>query len=112
MTDKKVLIYTRVSTADTAQAASPLRQLELCRQTAVARGWTVTRVEQDVGTSAWRRGTKRPAWDAAMGAVRRREVDVLMAYSLSRLGRRTRDLLDLTETLRAHSVDLVVVDMA
>jgi site-specific DNA recombinase len=107
---KRVLIYTRVSTTADAQAASPDRQETLCRNLARDRGWEVVGTHTDRGASAWKRGAKRPGWDAAMRAVRRRECDVLMGYSLTRLGRRARDLLDLSDTLQAHDVALVVVD--
>ncbi len=65
----------------------------------------------DRDASAWRLGAKRPGWEALKESVRRGEVDVVMAYSLTRLGRRVRDLLDLSDFLKEQGCALVVADM-
>jgi len=44
--------------------------------------------------------------------VARREADVVLAYSLTRLGRRVRDLLELSDFLRANDCALAVVDQS
>ena len=62
--------------------------------------------------SAWQRRAKRPQWEDLQAAIRRGDVSVLMAYSLTRLGRRNRDLADLSEFLKRHGCDLVVVDQS
>ena len=107
----RAAIYTRISVDPDHDSASPERQETLCRQLAVARQFEVVRVYTDRGASAWQRRAKRPGWEALKGAVERGEVDVMMAYSLTRLGRRARDLLDLLDFLKAHECALVVQDM-
>jgi DNA invertase Pin-like site-specific DNA recombinase len=107
---KRAVVYTRISRDPKNDSVSPQRQEALCRAMAEAQGWEVVEVLTDRGASAWQRDSKRPGWDRVLGMVARREVDVVMAYSLARLGRRTRDLLDLSDYLRANECALAVVD--
>jgi site-specific DNA recombinase len=107
----RVGIYTRISLDREGDSFSPERQERLCRQLAEARGWEVVRVETDRSKSGWKKGTKRPGFDALLRAVDRREVDVVMAYSLTRLGRRTVDLLELLEYLRERGAALALYDL-
>ena len=107
----RVAIYTRISLDPNNDSASPERQETLCRQLAEAREMTVVKVYTDRGASAWQRKAKRPGWEALRASVERSEVDVLMAYSLTRLGRRVRELLDLSDFLKANNCALIVYDM-
>ena len=110
-TPKRVAIYSRISVDKDGKSLSPDRQNQLCRQLAEARGWEVLNPPfEDRDKSGWRAGVKRSGWNALLATVRRGEVDVVMAYSLSRLGRRTRDLLALSDLLNDHGVALVVYD--
>ncbi len=56
------------------------------------------------------RGAARPGFDRVEQAVRDGDVDVVMAYSLSRLGRRASGLLRFSEPLQDHKVGLALVD--
>ncbi|MGO9027215.1 MAG: recombinase family protein, partial [Acidimicrobiales bacterium] len=108
----RAAIYTRISRDPDSDSWSPDRQEILCRQLAEVRGDAVIeQVFTDRGASAWNPQAKRPGWEALKESVRRGEVDVVMAYSLTRLGRRVADLLDLSDLLDAHNCGLVVVDM-
>ncbi len=107
---KRAAVYTRISVDRDGKSVSPGRQEQLCRGLAEAREWKVVNVFEDRDTSGWTVGVRRPGWEALLAAVRRHEVDVLLCYSLSRLGRRTRDLLELADLLRDHGVTLVVYD--
>jgi DNA invertase Pin-like site-specific DNA recombinase len=49
---------------------------------------------------------RRPGLDKLMKAVSRREIDMLMAWSVDRLGRSLQGLLDVLTELRAKRVDL------
>jgi DNA invertase Pin-like site-specific DNA recombinase len=51
----------------------------------------------------------RPGYQALLAAVRAGEVRTVAAYSLSRLGRSTRALMELVEELRERGVRLVVL---
>ena len=58
------------------------------------------------------RRNSRPALDARLDAVRRREVQSVAITKLDRLARSTRHLCELAETFKALNVDLVVLDQA
>ena len=99
---KRVAIYLRVSTAEQT-TANQRRELQ-----AVARrhGWSVAHVFKDAGISGAKRRNERPALDAMLKTIARREVDMVAAWSVDRLGRSLTDLLDLLRELHAKGVDL------
>ena len=49
---------------------------------------------------------KRPQFDALCKAVTRREIDLVMAWSVDRLGRSLQDLVEFLSELHASGVDL------
>src|ERR1700683_2430620 len=106
----RAIIYTRISLDRTGESLSPDRQETLCRSQAEAKGWTVVEVAGDRDRSGWKRGIARPGFDRVEQAVRDRDVDVVMAYSLSRLGRRASGLLAFAELLQDHDVGMLFVD--
>jgi DNA invertase Pin-like site-specific DNA recombinase len=99
---KHVAIYLRVSTSEQT-TANQRRELQ-----AVAKrhGWSVVKVFEDAGISGAKGRNERPALDAMLKAVARREVDMVAAWSVDRLGRSLTDLLDLLRELHAKGVDL------
>lgn len=99
---KRVALYIRVSTTDQT-TDNQRRELD-----AVAKrhGWNVTAVFEDAGISGAKGRDRRPGLDALMKAVARREVDMVAAWSVDRLGRSLTDLLDLLRDLHAKGVDL------
>jgi DNA invertase Pin-like site-specific DNA recombinase len=107
----KAAIYTRISRDPDHDSWSPERQEIVCRQLAEVRGFEVVEVFTDRDTSAWNPRVRRPGWEALKQAVRLGSVEVVMAYSLTRLGRRVRELLDLSDFLKTHECGLVVADM-
>jgi DNA invertase Pin-like site-specific DNA recombinase len=66
----------------------------------------VVRVFEDAGISGAKDRNERPALDAMLKAVARREVDMVAAWSVDRLGRSLIDLLVLLRELHAKGVDL------
>ena len=99
---KRVAIYARVST-DGQSTDNQLRELA----TVVGRhGWEVAATFTDQGVSGARGRDGRPGFDALCGAVSRREVDVVAAWSVDRLGRSLQDLVAFLGELRAKGVDL------
>ncbi|HXG60289.1 MAG TPA: recombinase family protein [Planctomycetota bacterium] len=99
----RAALYARVSTAD--QNADI--QLARLRDFAAARGWTAEEFV-DRGISGSR--SSRPALDAMMARVRRREFSVVAVVRLDRLGRSLRHLLGIIEELERLKVDLVATD--
>ncbi len=106
MPTKRAAVYTRISLDRTGESASPARQEALCRELAEAKGWRVTEVFSDRSVSGWKKKTERPAFRELEQAVSGGGVDVVMAYSLSRLGRRAGKLLEFVDLLREHDTEL------
>ena len=92
-------LYCRVSTAD---QTTDNQRLEL-EQVADRAGWTITQTFTDVISGA---RAKRPGLDALMLAVTRKDVDMVMVWDVSRLGRSLSHLVSLLEEFHAKGVDL------
>src|SRR5262245_54926715 len=99
---KRAVLYLRVNTLDQTTAN---QECEL-REVAARAGWEVAKVYKDHGISGAKGRDKRPAFDALHKAAVRREFDVVMAWSVDRLGRSLKDLVNFLDELRALNVDL------
>lgn len=97
---KKVALYARVST-DRQTAKNQIREL---RDVAKRNGWEVAQEFVDRAVSGSK--SSRPQLDAMMKAVVRKEVDIVMAWSVDRLGRSMRHLLALLDDMHSKDVDL------
>jgi len=95
-------IYVRVSTG----SQTTENQLRELRQVAERHGWRVAAEFADNGISGSKGRDQRPGLDAMMQAVARREVDVVMAWSVDRLGRSLQNLVELLAELHGKRVDL------
>jgi len=99
---KQVAIYARVSTGE----QTPDNQLRELRAVAVRMGWQVVEEFVDHGISGMKGRDRRPAYDRLYRAILRRELDLLMAWSVDRLGRSLQQLVALLSDLQAKGVDL------
>jgi DNA invertase Pin-like site-specific DNA recombinase len=99
---KRVALYLRVST-DGQTVTNQRRELE---QAAQHHGWDVVGVYQDKGISGAKGRDKRPAFDKLLHSVTRRDVDMVAAWSVDRLGRSLVDLLGFLQELHAKDVGL------
>lgn len=99
---KRVGIYARVST-DGQTVQNQLRELEAVAE---RHGWNVVEVFTDRGISGAKGRDKRLALDRLLKAVARREIDLVAAWSVDRLGRSLQDLVGLLGELHAKGVDL------
>jgi DNA invertase Pin-like site-specific DNA recombinase len=99
---KRAVLYLRVSTMDQT-TANQEREL---REVAERAGWQLTKVFRDHGISGAKGRDKRPAFDALHKAAARREFDIVMVWSVDRLGRSLKDLVNFLEELRSLNVDL------
>ena len=102
---QRVALYARVSTADQRTDG----QLDTLREYAGRRGLQAFEFI-DHGVSG--RKDRRPALDAMMEAVRRREVDAVAAVKLDRIARSVRHLCDLAAELDALGVPLIILDQS
>jgi DNA invertase Pin-like site-specific DNA recombinase len=80
---KRAAIYTRVST----NSQTTENQLLELRRVAEARGWTIVEVYTDEGISGAKGRDKRPAFDKLMKDATRHRFDIVMAWSIDRIGR-------------------------
>src|SRR5262245_17697338 len=101
-TMKRAVLYLRVSTLDQTKA----NQERELRDVAERASWQITKIYMDHGISGAKSRDKRPAFDALHKAAARREFDVVMAWSVDRLGRSLKDLVNFLDELRALDVDL------
>jgi DNA invertase Pin-like site-specific DNA recombinase len=99
---RRAAIYLRTST--TGQHTANQR-LELER-IAERRGWSVAEVYEDFGISGAKGRDKRPALDKMLKDANRRRFDVVMAWSIDRVGRSLIDLFATIQHLEAVGVDL------
>jgi DNA invertase Pin-like site-specific DNA recombinase len=98
---KRAAVYVRVSTVD----QHPETQLHDLRQFAVQRGFQIVQEYTDHGFS----GTKarRPALDQLMEDARHRKFDVLMVWSIDRLARSTKHLLQTLDELNGLGIQFL-----
>jgi DNA invertase Pin-like site-specific DNA recombinase len=99
---RRAVFYLRVSTIDQT-TANQEREL---RNVAERMGCEVVKVYKDHGISGAKGRDKRPAFDALCRAAARREFDLVMAWSVDRLGRSLQDLVGFLSELHALKIDL------
>jgi DNA invertase Pin-like site-specific DNA recombinase len=102
MLTRRAVLYARVST-DGHTTRTQLRELE-----AVARRhhWHVVHRFVDQGISGARGREQRPQFEALHQAIARRECEVVLVWSVDRLGRSLSDLMGLLNELHAKHIDL------
>jgi len=105
---KRVALYLRVST-DTQTTDNQRRELEAVAE---RMGWTVTGIYEDAGISGAKGRDQRPQFDALCKAATRRQFDMIMAWSVDRLGRSLQDLVGFMNDLQASGVDLYLHQQA
>jgi DNA invertase Pin-like site-specific DNA recombinase len=99
---KRVALYPRVSTFGQT-VDNQERELMAAAE---RHGWNVAAVFKDEGISGAKGREKRPAFDRLCKAVTRREVEMVAAWSVDRLGRSLQDLVGFLAELQASRVDL------
>jgi DNA invertase Pin-like site-specific DNA recombinase len=77
----------------------------LC-EVAERKGWEIVNQYVDNGISGAKGREKRPEFDRLLKDATRRRFDVLMAWSVDRLGRSLRDLVAFLGEIHANGVDL------
>jgi DNA invertase Pin-like site-specific DNA recombinase len=98
----RAALYLRVST-DNQTTENQQRELEAAAERA---GWRIVEVLADNGISGSKGRDQRPAFDRLHRLIARRQIDVIMAWSVDRLGRSLQDLVGFLGELRAAGVDL------
>jgi DNA invertase Pin-like site-specific DNA recombinase len=105
---KRCGLYLRVS-SDTQTVEN---QLLVLTEVAERSGWTIVHTFADEGISGAKGRDKRPGYDALLKAVARREVDIVAAWSVDRLGRSLPDLVGFLSDIQARGCDLYLHQQA
>ena len=105
---KRCGIYLRVSTDQ--QTTENQRRVLL--EVAERSGWDVVAIFEDQGISGAKGRDQRPGFDALLKAVSRREIDMVAAWSVDRLGRSLPHLIGLLGDLEARGCDLFLHQQA
>ena len=99
---KRAVLYLRVSTLDQT-TANQEREL---REVAGRMGCEIVHVYRDHGISGAKGRDKRPAFDRLCRDAAQRKFDVVMAWSVDRLGRSLQDLIGFLSEMHALRIDL------
>jgi DNA invertase Pin-like site-specific DNA recombinase len=104
----RAALYLRVSTTDQDTAR---QELEL-RTAAASRGWEIVEVYSDDGISGSKGREKRPAFDRLHQDATRGKFDIVMSWSVDRLGRSLQDLVGFLSEIHAAGVELFLYQQA
>jgi DNA invertase Pin-like site-specific DNA recombinase len=99
---KRIAIYARVSTDKQTVDNQLIELRSLCERL----GYTIVQEYRDSGISGAKSRSDRPALDALMKAATQRKFDMVMCWSIDRLGRSLQNLVEILNELQALKVDL------
>lgn len=105
---KTAALYLRVSTSDQTTENQRLELEAVAKQ----RGWAITTVYEDAGFSGAKGRDKRPQLDAMLKDAVRGRFDVIMVWSVDRLGRSLQDLVKTLDEVHGVGVDLYLHQQA
>lgn len=107
---QRAAIYCRISRDPEGLRAGVERQQEDCEALARRRGLHVVEVfvDNDAGASTLSK-KPRPAFDAMVNAAKEGRIDVILAYSNSRLTRRLAELEGLIQLHEGHGTEIATV---
>jgi DNA invertase Pin-like site-specific DNA recombinase len=87
-------------------------QIVALSKVAAARGWQIVETFSDAGISGAKGRKDRPGLDEMLKQAKRGKFDVVMAWTIDRIGRSLVDLLNTIESLKACGVDLYLDQQA
>ena len=99
---QRVAIYARVSTTDKKQ--DPETQLRQLRKYAKLRGFTIQGEYIDHATGT---NERRPQYQAMLGRVRKREVEIVLVWRYDRFARSTKALITALNEFRSLNVNFI-----
>src|SRR5665213_2765724 len=99
----RAALYLRVSTSDRQTTENQRRVLA---KVAEHRGWEIVQTYEDFGISGAKGRDKRPAFDQMLKDAVRRKFDVMMCWSIDRLGRSVLHVANAMAELDAAGVAL------
>ena len=99
---KRIAIYARVSTDKQSTENQLLELRTLCTKL----GYTIVQEYTDNGISGAKSRNERPAVDLLLKDATRRKFDMVMCWSIDRLGRSLQNLVEILNELQALKIDL------
>lgn len=102
MSMKKVALYLRVSTNEQTTENQRRELVERAEKS----GWEVVRIYEDQGISGAKGRDKRPQFDQMLKDATRKEFDLVMSWSVDRLGRSLLNLIEFLNELNSLKIDL------
>lgn len=105
---KRAAIYLRVSTREQSTAM----QRVALEEVAARSGWEIVAVFEDAGISGAKGREQRPQFDRLLKDATRRRFDVVMAWSIDRLGRSLQHLIACLGDLHGARIDLYLHQQA
>ena len=105
---KRAALYVRVS----QDSQTVENQTLILNEVAQRSGWDVVHVFADEGISGAKGRDKRPGYDALLKAVARRDIDIVAAWSVDRLGRSLPDLVGFLSDIQSKGCDLYLHQQA
>ncbi len=105
---RRAVIYARVST-NHQEVSNQLLEL---RKSAEHFGWNVVAELVDDGISGAKGREHRPGFDRLFQMIQRHEIDVVMAWSIDRLGRSIQHLVSFMTEVQAAGVDLFILQQS
>src|SRR5258708_487523 len=99
---KRVCLYLRVSTDDQTTDNQRRELLAVAKR----HNWNIVAEYVDHGISGAVGRDQRPAFDKMLKAATRREIDIIAAWSVDRLGRSLQHLVEFLGEIHAAGVDL------
>ena len=99
---KRIALYARVSTDKQTVDNQLIELRSLCERL----GYTIVQEYTDNGISGAKGRNDRPALDAMLKAATQRKFDMVMCWSIDRLGRSLQNLVEILNELQALGIDL------
>ena len=99
---KRAALYLRVSTGEQTTENQRLELLAAAKRS----GWEIVEIYEDAGVSGAKGRDQRPEFDRLLKSAVRCEFDVIMTWSVDRLGRSLQHLVEFLGEIHAKGVDL------
>jgi DNA invertase Pin-like site-specific DNA recombinase len=99
---KRIALYARVSTDKQTVENQLIELRSLCERL----GYSIVQEYTDNGISGAKGRNDRPALDAMLKASTQRKFDMVMCWSIDRLGRSLQNLVEILNELQALGIDL------
>lgn len=99
---KRAALYIRVST----DQQTTMNQRMVLEEVAARHGWNIVSIFEDAGISGAKGRDQRPAFNDLHKAIARRDIDIVMSWSVDRLGRSLADLVAFLSDIQAKGCDL------